>query len=163
MSDDSLRSLLQPFYGYLGLQMFADANDELENLCPEVKTHPVVLLARLELLMEMERWDDGIVLGESLCRLWPEEYEFWFKAAYCLHAEKRTLEAKKTLLSAPLPIRDTALYSYNLACYEAQLGELDTAKVLLDACFRKDKCFRLDALEDSDLEPLWRSLGSTGG
>jgi tetratricopeptide (TPR) repeat protein len=141
------------------LKMYADANDELEGLPTKLKTHPAILLARLELLMEMERWDDGINLGQSLCGLWPDEYEFWFKAAFCLHEVKRTQEAKAALLSAPVKIRDTALYHYNLACYQAQLGNLGEAKKLLNKCFKKDKGFRQEALDDPDLKPLWDSLG----
>jgi hypothetical protein len=64
-----LPSLLQPFYGYLHLGMHAEANDELESLPNEMKAHPLVLLGRLELLMEMQRWEDGIILGQSLCKL----------------------------------------------------------------------------------------------
>lgn len=152
-------ALLQPFYGYVALRMYSDANDALEALPNKAKAHPLVLLARLELLMEMERWDDGIVLGQSLCSLWPEEFEFWFKAAYCLHEDKRTAEAKATLLSAPVGIRDTALFYYNSACYETQLGNLSEAKGLLKKCFEKSRKYRGEALDDPDLKPLWDSLG----
>jgi tetratricopeptide (TPR) repeat protein len=156
---ESVPDLMQPFYGYLHLEMYAEANDELENLPNEAKAHPLVLLGRLELLMEMARWEDGVILGQSLCELWPDEYEFWFKAAYCLHEDKRTAEAKATLIRAPAAIRDTALYCYNLACYETQLGNLGEAKTLLKQCFQKDKRLREGALDDPDLEPLWDSFG----
>jgi tetratricopeptide (TPR) repeat protein len=155
----TIASLLQPFYGYLELKMYVEANDELEGLPTKLKVHPVVLLCRLELLVEMKRWEDGVTLGQSLCGLWPDEMEFWFRSAYCLHELKRTLEAKDTLLKAPMAIRDTAVFSYNLACYETQLGNLKEAKRLLKECFERDEGFRVDALEDPDLEPLWSSPG----
>ena len=157
---DCVQTLLEPFTGYLHLRMFLEANDELEKLPTEIKTHPLVLEARLILLMEMGRWEDGVILGESLTKLWPAEYEFYFKTAYCLHELKRTGEAKATLKAAPKSIRDTALYFYNLACYEAQLGKLDEAKLLLKQCFAKEPRYRDGALDDPDLEPLWTSLGS---
>jgi hypothetical protein len=153
-----IQTLLEPFGGYLELGMFHQANDELENLPIELKTHPSVLHARLALLIEMGRWEDGVLLGESLCQLWPLEHEFVFKTAFCLHELKRTKEAKETLLAAPASIRDVALYSYNLACYESKLGNLQEAKRLLNQCFLKDAGFRKAALYDSDLEPLWASL-----
>ncbi|MEJ0000948.1 MAG: hypothetical protein WDO13_18320 [Verrucomicrobiota bacterium] len=102
--------------------MDTEANDALEALPDEIKSHPLVYSARLELLVIMERWDDGVILGQSLCRQFPRQLDFWFRTAYCLHAMKRTAEARETLLSAPSAISGTPLYCYNQACYEAQLG-----------------------------------------
>jgi len=155
---ESIEMLLEPFTGYLHLGMFLDANDELEKLPTEFRTHPKVLEARLVLLMEMERWEDGASLGESLIQLWPQEHEFHFKTAYCLHELENTRKAKQTLLSAPESIRDTALYCYNLACYETQLGNIEEAKRLLTVCFTREPGYREESLGDPDLEPLWESL-----
>ena len=47
---------------------------------------------------------------------------------------------------------------FNLACYEAQLGRLKRAKAHLKRATEIDPKFRLMALEDADLEPLWASL-----
>ena len=44
---------------------------------------------------------------------------------------------------------------FNLACYEAQLGELDKARSYLARAIKLDDKFRLMALEDADLEPIW--------
>jgi hypothetical protein len=106
----------------------------------------------------MVRWEDGAILGLSLAKLWPEHFDFWIHAAFCLHELKRTAEAKQTLLNAPVAIRETALYSYNLACYEAQLGQHEKAKVLLAECFTRDKSMRDGALDDPDLAPVWDSF-----
>ena len=59
-----------------------------------------------------------------------------------------------------MSIRDTALYFYNLACYEAQLGNLDEAKRLLKDCFSKDPQYREESMDDPDLEPVWISLAT---
>jgi hypothetical protein len=122
MKPVEIQSLLEPFYGYLELEMDSDANDFLEELPNELKSHPLVYSARLDLLMAMARWEDGVILGQSLCKNWPKQNDFWFRTAYCQHELKKTAEAKETLLSAPTGLRDAPLYSYNLACYEAQLG-----------------------------------------
>lgn len=153
-----METLLGPFTGYLHLGMYPEANEELEKLPTDIKTHPLVLEARLVLLVELERWEDGALLGDSLIKLWPLELEFYLKTAYCLHELKRSLEAKLTLESAPQTIRETALYYYNLACYESQLGNLEAAKTLLKKCFSIDPTWREESLDDPDLEPLWASL-----
>lgn len=50
---------------------------------------------------------------------------------------------------------------YNLACYECQLGRLEQAKSWLEKAFGvgDPKKVKLMALEDPDLEPLWREIG----
>ena len=132
----SIESQLESFSGYLDLGMFLEANEELEKLPEEIKHLPRVLEARLALLMEMEHWEEGVTMGKSLSKEWPEEHEFYFKTAYCLHELKRTQEAGRCILQvAPLSIRETALYFYNLACYEAQLGNVPEARQLLKVCF----------------------------
>lgn len=52
---------------------------------------------------------------------------------------------------------------YNLACYECQLGRMEQAKLWLEKAFtlRDPKKIKLMALDDPDLEPLWKSIGST--
>ena len=150
----SIEALLEPFVGYLDLGMFVEADEELENLPVEVKNLPAVLHARLALLVEMAQWKKGVTLGRKAIKLHPEEFEFYFKTAYCLHELKQTDKAKATLAGAPEEIREEALYCYNLACYETQLGHLEEAKQLLKACFKKDPRFREESQDDPDLEPL---------
>jgi tetratricopeptide (TPR) repeat protein len=150
--------LLQTFEGYLSLRMFADTHEQLERMSIEFKTHPKTLHARLILLVEMERWEDGVILGTSLIKLWPDYSDFHLKTAYCLHELRHTDEAKKMLINGPPSLRDLAVFHYNLACYEAQLGNILEAKEHLGKCFKIDKDFRLDSLDDSDLKPLWDSL-----
>jgi tetratricopeptide (TPR) repeat protein len=150
--------LLEPFDGYLALGMFMEANDELERMPNGFKAHPTVLTARLALLMEMERWEAAVILGRSLFKLWPDDTEFCIHTAYCLHELKQTAEAKQTLLDGPDALRDLAVFHYNLACYECQLGNLGEAKRRLATCFKIDRAHRAESLEDPDLEPLWRTL-----
>ena len=154
----ALELRLQPFYGYLELGLYDDANEELESLPNELKTRPQVLLARLDLLMTLKKWEESVLLGQSLYGIWPKHFDFWFRTAFCLHEMKRTIEARQTLLNAPVPIRDIALYSYNMACYEAQLGDVKQAKELLKVACEKEPNFRQQALDDPDLKPVWASI-----
>jgi hypothetical protein len=51
-----------------------------------------------------------------------------------------------------------ARFSFNLACYEAQMGSIDHAKIHLKRATKADPKFSLMAMDDLDLEPLWASL-----
>jgi hypothetical protein len=51
-----------------------------------------------------------------------------------------------------------AVFHFNLACYECQLGNIDAAKVYLTETFDIEPRYRLLALEDEDLKPLWDTL-----
>jgi hypothetical protein len=50
---------------------------------------------------------------------------------------------------------------FNLACYKAQLGNLNEAKAHLTRAAKADGKFSLTALDDPDLEPLWASLAKS--
>lgn len=155
---DSIEDRLQPFIGYFDLGMYLEAGEELENLPLELKGHPLALLSQLELHLQTGQWAKGALLGETACRLWPDEEEFFVKRAYCLHELNRTSEAKTVLLASPSEFHGEALYFYNLACYETQLGNLEEGRRLLKLCFRKDHGYRKGSARDPDLEPLWKSI-----
>jgi predicted Zn-dependent protease len=53
---------------------------------------------------------------------------------------------------------DCGLLQFNLACYEAQTGDIDRAKMHLSRATKADPKFSLMAMDDPDLEPLWASL-----
>jgi mannose-6-phosphate isomerase-like protein (cupin superfamily) len=66
----------------------------------------------------------------------------------------RHAEAKALLLGALDRYDDSAPILFNLACAEAQLGELDTALEHLRAAVRQRPAFAEAAREDDDLQPL---------
>ena len=69
------------------------------------------------------------------------------------------LNAAREILVASLSKfpREAIIY-YNLACYDCQLNQIDSAKQHLKQAFRIDPDWRLLALEDEDLKPLWDYL-----
>lgn len=158
MTKKQIEKLLQPFYGYVELGMFQDAEDEWENLPEKAKTHPIALLDRLRLFMDTMRWEEGLKFAEKLCASHPSDASFWINRACCCHSLGRSAEAKAVLLSGPEFLKAHAVYYYNLACYEAQLGDINSAKRLLALCFQKDKSFKQRSLCDPDLEPVWNSI-----
>ena len=67
--------------------------------------------------------------------------------------------AKALLLEAAKLFPDDGMIQYNLACYCAQLGQLDAAQEYLDKSYELGdaKQIKLMALDDDDLKPLWES------
>jgi hypothetical protein len=47
---------------------------------------------------------------------------------------------------------------FKLACYACQVGNLEEAKRRVAAAISLDQQYRLMALDDPDLEPLWEDL-----
>lgn len=50
------------------------------------------------------------------------------------------------------------MFHFNLACCDSQFGDLASAKASLGRAIELRGDFRLRALEDEDLKPLWDSL-----
>jgi len=46
----------------------------------------------------------------------------------------------------------------NLACYEAQFGNIEKAKQHLEQAIAVHPVFKVMALQDEDLKPLWNEL-----
>jgi Flp pilus assembly protein TadD len=67
--------------------------------------------------------------------------------------------AKALLLEAAKLFPDDGMIQYNLACYCAQLGQLDAAQEYLGKSYELGdaKQIKLMALDDEDLKPLWES------
>ena len=63
--------------------------------------------------------------------------------------------ARLILLEAVERIPKAAIFHYNLACYECQLGDVEVAKIRLEHALKLEPRYRLKALEDEDLEGVW--------
>ena len=66
-------------------------------------------------------------------------------------------KAKVVLDEAAKLFPDDDMIQYNLACYCAQLGQLDAAQEHLDKSYELGdaKQIKLMALDEEDLKPLW--------
>jgi hypothetical protein len=52
---------------------------------------------------------------------------------------------------------------HKLGCYACQLGDTEQAKTRVGEAIKLDAKFKLLALEDADLEPLWKEIEGGGG
>ena len=144
--------------GYSELAMYDDALAELNAIAPEFAERTDVLETRLLVLMHAMRWKESLVVSRKLCKSNPDSASGFIHAAFCLHELGRTQDAKALLVEGPPTLLKEPTYHYNLACYEARLGNLAEAHAHLETSFAMDRKFREFAKSDSDLQPLWHLL-----
>lgn len=140
--------------GYMNLNMTEDALAELNALTEAERVRTEALAVRTAVLIRRREWDSALQLATALCRAHPDHPSPYLDAAFCLHEMKRTAEAKELLLNGPRSLRATGIFHYNMACYEAQLGNLAAARDYLGQAVCLDERYREMALNDPDLLPL---------
>jgi len=89
----------------------------------------------------------------------PDRAQGWLDKAFSLRRanDGGVEKAKTVLLEAAKLFPDDDMIQYNLACYCAQMGQLDAAQEHLDKSYELGdaKQIKLMALDDEDLKPLW--------
>ena len=115
-----------------------DALDELDPLAPDERAELPVAIMRLDILKAMERWDSAAILAESLIEMGVDQSLH----LSCLRdpGARSLPEAKAMLLKGEPLLHGEALWWYNLACYDCQLGAVEAAKARLARAFEIDRC-----------------------
>jgi len=147
--------------GYAQLGMFLDANEELENVDPYKRAAPEILALRVAIYRGLERWELMAEIAKRLNEFQPDDVQWVIALAYATRRANSIEAAKEILLNAEPKFPNQAVIKYNLACYCCQSGDLESAKEYLKRTFESDPNWRLQALEDQDLKPLWNSLQAT--
>ncbi|HEV7402794.1 MAG TPA: hypothetical protein VGO11_07715 [Chthoniobacteraceae bacterium] len=146
---------LQAADGYLYLGMAEEALGELVGVPVPEKTNPSVLLAHVRVLLHLKQWSEAESLSGLGTTNHPEEEEFTVQRAFALHQLNQGEQAVEVLLAAPEWIRRTGILHYNLACYEARLGDLSTARQCIRAAIQLNAAMKKNARLDPDLQSLW--------
>lgn len=131
---------------------------ELKTLTPEALEHPAAVEMQIMLMMRLSRWKAALAASRKLCRVAPEMPVGYIHSAFCLHELGETRKALETLLGGPRTLEKEGTYFYNLACYEAVLGDLASARKHLAKSILIDKRFRDYAKGDADLAKLHAEL-----
>jgi predicted Zn-dependent protease len=152
--DIAHKRLLVAAQGYSELGLPDLALGELDLLPEEIQKSAVGVESRLSVLMQAKRWKTALTLGRELCRLVPDKSVGFIHAAFCLHELGQSREALDLLASGPPSLRSEPTYHYNLACYEAALGNLEQARAHLQVSFAMDKKLKDYARTDPDLRAL---------
>jgi tetratricopeptide (TPR) repeat protein len=146
--------------GYAELGMYLDANEELEKLDPFNLAAPEVLALRISIYCALEKWEMMVELAKRLIEFQPDNPEWPVSLAYATRRAVSIEAAKNILLNAEQKFPKEAVIKYNLACYFCQERDLQTAKDYLNQAIKIDLSWRIAALDDKDLEPLWETLGA---
>ncbi len=141
--------------GYLYLGMPDEALVELGEIPGGEQSDSAVMLARVRVLLHLKDWGRAETLSLAGASDHPQEEEFTVQRAFALHQLNKGDEAVEVLLAAPEWIRRTGILHYNLACYEARLGDLSTAKQCIRAAIQLNAAMKKNARIDPDLQALW--------
>lgn len=141
--------------GYLFFNMADEALKELRSIGKAEQRDPAVLLARVRALLHLRQWSKAEALSRRAAIAHPDEDEFTVQHAFALHQLQEGERAAEVLLSAPEWIRRTGILHYNLACYEARLGDITTARQCINAAIQLNAAMKKNARLDPDLQALW--------
>jgi tetratricopeptide (TPR) repeat protein len=144
--------------GYAELGMYLDADSELEKIDPFLRAAPEILALRIEIYRGLEKWELMAELSMRLMGFHLDDPQWPVSLAYATRRATSIEAAKEILLNAEPKFPAEAVIKYNLACYCCQLGEIENAKNYLKKALKLDLNWRMAALEDEDLKPLWDSL-----
>jgi tetratricopeptide (TPR) repeat protein len=144
--------------GYVELGMFLEADTELDKIDPFNRAAPEVLAIRLAIYQGLKKWELMQEVAKRLVEFEPENSRWAVLLAYATRRAISVKAAKEVLLKAEPKFPKEPVFKYNLACYECQLGNLESAKNYLTQTFELDASWRLAALTDKDLEALWGNI-----
>ena len=150
---------LKAAVGWIQLGDYDSANDELEKIRAEWRAHPDVLDLRWLIYSNDEQWDACLDIASAIVKMAPDRAQGWLDKAFSLRRanDGGVEKAKPVLLEAAKLFPDDDMIQYNLACYCAQLGQLDAAQEHLGKSYEVGDArqIKLMALDDEDLKPLW--------
>jgi predicted Zn-dependent protease len=155
------RRHLEAAQGWFELGNCIESTEELDQTTREMRGHPSVLEVRFHIYAAAKKWEYAAEIAKAISELVPESPFGFIHRAYSLHELKRTQEAWNVLLPVVDKFPKEHIIRYNLACYACQLGNLKEARAWLKKAIHMadPKQVKLMALNDPDLQPLWKEIG----
>jgi predicted Zn-dependent protease len=150
--------------GWIELGDCVSACDELEEITAEARANPLVLSMRLAIYTKAGKWDLVSEVANALTVMLPDEPETWITLAYATRQKRggSIAEAKRILLMGQVKFPREYFFPFKLACYCAQLDELEEAAEWLKRAMAIDEdTVRKLAVDNADLKSLWESMGGT--
>jgi len=149
---------LRAALGYVELGMFDEANAEIERMAPLCRRLYEVFALRVAIFCGLGKWDLMEIVARKLVERNPKNPRHHADLAYATRRAESLHAAYAILIRAAELHPNSAIVQFNLACYEAQLGNLRSATAHLTRATALDKKYGSLALGDPDLRPLWKAL-----
>jgi predicted Zn-dependent protease len=152
---------LEAAQGWFELGNCVEASRELDEITAQMRGHPSVLEVRWQIYAAAKKWEYAAEIAKAISEFAPDNPFGFIHHAYSLHELKRPREAWNVLLPVVDEFPKEYVIRYNLACYACQLGNLREARHWLKRAIdlAGTNKVKLMALNDPDLEPLWKELG----
>ncbi|MEO8428423.1 MAG: tetratricopeptide repeat protein [Verrucomicrobiota bacterium] len=150
--------------GWLELGDHLEANEELERISFPFRIHPDVLLLRYEVHAKAKKWDIAVEIARTLVEVAPYEVAGWINQAFALRrmSSGGPKAAWNALLPAAVKFPTNPIIAYHLACYSCQMNRLKEANawLIMAGMLGDTNEFKLMALTEPDLEPLWLAIAN---
>ena len=140
--------------------MFDESALELEKMPPDDRRRSEVYGFRVNLYMAAKRWEAAATVAKHMVKVDPHKPDWWLSWAHAARRCESIGDSDEILLRA-LAIHPTdAAIIYGLACNSSLSGRNTEAIKRLHEAFQLDDNYRIKALDDEDLKPLWESIAS---
>jgi len=146
--------------GYLELGMLAAAERELARLSVRHRCYADVIELRIRVLLARHRYDKAAWLARSASKVYPGVAEFYLFASRAYEALDRPDQAKEVWISAPTLFHASGMYHFNLARFEAKLGNPSSARQHMKLAIELDPAMQDRAKSDPGLCALLESKTS---
>lgn len=140
------------------LEMFDDAALELQQLSPGLENHRDVLVTKVYVSQGLKDWGVLRVAALKLMAEEPGNAQWPISLAYATRRCESIHAARAILMIALENHPDECIIPYNLACYDCQLGNMDSAMMYLERAIQMSSHVKAMALDDEDLKALWDRL-----
>jgi predicted Zn-dependent protease len=156
---DEMRHLLAA-QGWLELGNWREANDTLEQIMPTLRAHPEVLELRCRIYAAAGKWQNCIVVADTLTDQLPNRPTGWLLLAASEHGLGATADAYETLCAVSEQFAELPDVTYALARYAAVLGEWQECEDWLSRALDVGgKEWKVKALDDPALKGFWEQIG----
>jgi tetratricopeptide (TPR) repeat protein len=156
--DSDFERTLTAAQGFFQLGMWNESWNELETLAPETRNRAQVILLRVMIYNNLNRWEEASIIGTGALRHYPDFGALYVATAYALWHHSGPAEAKAVIAAGEPYLEEEAIFHVMLACYDSALGHLYEAKECLQRAFELDPAFKLRSLDEPDLASVWDSL-----
>ena len=148
--------------GYMQLGIIEEALIELAMLPDDDQWGKKKRAMRLEIFQQQKNWQEMAEVAHGLRMEFPEDVQWWIADAFATRRSQSIEQAREILLEGLVCHYEDATIRFNLACYACQLGSLGECMDFLKEAVKRDKRFKVMAMEDEDLKDVRDALRQMG-